>query len=157
MNRPKVTVFDLIAAHARPPVPLIDGQPDITGLPTDTIVSHGHDYMTRHYLVGSPHGMSARYHHILTSDEDPHLHDHPWDFISVILAGSYVELTPDSETEYGPGSVLPRQAEQAHRLTLTKPVWTFVITSPARRRWGFHTDDGWTPWQTYLGQAARAW
>jgi len=30
-------------------------------------------------------------HHILRSDKDRHLHDHPWDYSSIILKGGYFE------------------------------------------------------------------
>lgn len=149
--RPGSSLVDLLAREL-PGLRLTAEGPDVTGLPCDLIRSHGHDYMRRYFRAGSPktNGMTARYHQILASDADRHLHDHPWDFVSVILQGTYVETTPHGETQYGPGSVLTRTAEAAHRLTLSAPVWTFVITGPARRRWGFYTERGWVPWRTYL-------
>jgi hypothetical protein len=129
------------------------GEPDVDGLPSDLISQFGAPYMERFFLLGDSNrasGMTARYHHILASDRAD-LHDHPWDFVSVILSGSYVETTPTSEREFGPGSVLVRSAEQLHRLTLPSgPVWTFVVLSPPRRRWGFETADGWVHWSEYL-------
>lgn len=134
-------------------VTLNDGQPDTTGLPSDLIEQDGAPYMERFFLIGADAqvpGSKARYHHILRSDQAA-LHDHPWDFVSVILSGSYVETTPDSEQEFGPGSVLVRKAEQLHRLTLREPAWTLIFVGPARRKWGFQTADGWVHWPTYLG------
>jgi hypothetical protein len=37
-------------------------------------------------------GWSARVHEIVSSDDDRALHDHPWDFYSIILKGSYFEV-----------------------------------------------------------------
>lgn len=128
------------------------GIPHVDHLPNDLIRQDDHDYMRRYFLLGrTPEtpGSKARYHQILQSDRQD-LHDHPWDFISIILNGTYVETTPDDERAYGPGTVLVRKAEQLHRLTLhAGPVWTFVLVSPARRRWGYHTCDGWVHWSTY--------
>lgn len=130
------------------------GVPQVSDLPSDLIEQDGRPYMRRHYLLGAHNktgGSTTRFHEILESD-GLDLHDHPWDFVSIILSGSYVETTPDGdEHEYGPGSVLVRTAEQAHRLTLPGgPVWTFVVLGPPRRRWGFHTDRGWVHWREHL-------
>jgi len=130
------------------------GVPQVADLPADVIEQDGKPYMRRYFLLGQNNqtgGSSARYHQILESDMAD-LHDHPWDFVSVILSGSYVETTIDGEREYGPGSVLVRPAEHLHRLTIParKPVWTFITLGPPRRRWGFQTNDGWTPWRDYL-------
>lgn len=38
-------------------------------------------------------GWSLKLHHILRSDEDRDLHDHPWSFLSLILRGGYWEHT----------------------------------------------------------------
>lgn len=130
-----------------------NGVPHVSDLPSDLIEQFGEPYMRRHFLLGDSsmaRGSTARFHEILRSDLAD-LHDHPWDFISVILSGRYIETTPDTEQEFGVGSVLVRRAEQLHRLTLPDgPVWTFITISPARRRWGFQTHDGWVHWRDYL-------
>lgn len=149
---PQPTLFDRIRGSVS--LPLEGGAPPVEGLPCDVVEQFGRPYMRRHFLLGagprSP-GSTARFHEILESDAAD-LHDHPWDFVSVILSGRYVETTPDGEAEFGPGSVLVRRAEQLHRLTLPAgPVWSFVTMGPARRRWGFRTGDGWVHWRDYLG------
>lgn len=156
-RRPKPTLFDYITDSTA--IIPTGGEPDVDWLPNDVIECRdGKPYMRRYYLLGQHNttgGSTARYHQILESDEAD-LHDHPWDFVSVILSGSYVESTPDGEQEYGPGSVLVRNAEQLHRLTLParKPVWTFVTLGPTRRTWGFQTPGGWTHWRDYLDASA---
>lgn len=148
---PLPTLFDKVSRNLS--ITPEAGIPHVADLPSDLITQHGQPYMRRYFLLGGHNrapGENARYHNILTSDLTD-LHDHPWDFISVILNGTYIETTPTSEQTFGPGSVLIRKAEQLHRLTLPDgPVWTFIITGAVRRRWGFATTDGWVHWQEYL-------
>lgn len=127
-----------------------DGVPHVSDLPSDLISQFDTPYMERYFLLGNNKGSGSRFHHILKSDVAD-LHDHPWNFVSVIISGRYIETTPTTEHEYGPGSVLVRTAEQLHRLTLPDgPVWTFISVSKPRRKWGFQTSDGWVHWSRYL-------
>lgn len=52
---------------------------------------HLGDYMHR-WILRTPWG-TLRLHHILRSDDDRHLHDHPFDFTSFLLTGGYLEIT----------------------------------------------------------------
>jgi hypothetical protein len=52
---------------------------------------HINDYMHR-WLVRTP-WFTLRIHHILRSDNERDLHDHPFDFTSFIFKGSYTEVT----------------------------------------------------------------
>lgn len=114
------------------------------------IYFHGDLYMRR-WRVGPQGGIGIRLHHIVRSDIDRELHDHPFTFVSIILAGGYTEHRVDgSTTHYPPGSVLFRRAETLHRLTLDRPAWTLVIRGPLRRVWGFATDHGWVPWTEFV-------
>lgn len=117
---------------------------------------HLGDYMHRWILL-TPWG-SLRLHHILRSDDDRHLHDHPFDFTSFLLTGRYTEITEQindhlgswSYGQYWPRFSLVRKvAEEKHRLELERPIWTFVITGPKRRDWGFHTELGWVYYRDY--------
>jgi hypothetical protein len=130
-------------------VPFVDGVPVIDGLPADVIAdTSGEPYMERFFLT---EGKTVRLHHILRSDADRELHDHPWDFFTLLLDGRYIETTEGGEElEYAAPALLFRSAETLHRLTLPDgPVWTYVVTGPLRREWGFQTDDGWVPWHEY--------
>ncbi len=113
----------------------------------------------------------VRIHHILRSDPDRDLHDHPFNFTSVILWGGYWEYTLDPyllahqerppgfvlhkdgvvRRWYGRGSVLVRRAEQLHRLELPEgsTAWTLVFRGRIRRPWGFLTDKGWIDQRDY--------
>lgn len=102
-------------------------------------------------------------HHILL-DDDRHLHDHPFDFVTIILRGSYRETIRRSDgTTYErvltAGSIRFNRAEHTHRLEIIRPVWSLVIASRPRRHWGFWEDDvdhrgdpvsTWTPADEFL-------
>lgn len=100
----------------------------------------GEPYLIRRYLIKTKL-FQVVIHKILKSDDDC-LHDHPWNFISIILKGGYWEgTTPEqvlkSEAEiehykkiigdncvyykwYGRFNILFRKAEWKHRLKLAK-------------------------------------
>src|SRR5687767_8580068 len=113
------------------------------------------DYMRR-WILQTPFG-TLRIHKILRSDDDRHFHDHPWNFVSFILKGRYVEITPcpcgrppvcltgdREERVYKAGQINRKRADALHILRLDHgPVWTFVVTGPRVRRWGFQTENGW--------------
>lgn len=114
-------------------------------------------YMTRHILY--LYGYTLRLHHIMRSDRDRALHNHPFWFITFPL-GTYREsywvpwCTPkdcrcDSvvcSKEAGhiaTRTVLPfrpqfRGIDFRHRINdVARPVWTIVISGPYRQTWGF--------------------
>lgn len=92
-------------------------------------------------------------HKIYKSDEDKHPHNHPWNFWSLILWGSYKEelwtydgfdyihtLTRTVEQRKWL-SLAKRETYQYHKITLTKPVLTLVITGKRRKEWGYLKDN----------------
>lgn len=125
--------------------------------------SHLGNYMRR-WIARFPWG-TLRVHNIRESDAGRDFHDHPFDFTSVILKGGYVEHRPgcqcfpdkdDGETFVMPScrrftapAIVRRKAEDFHRLELINgsPAWTFVISGPYHREWGFLLGDG--SWQHY--------
>src|SRR5688572_25300457 len=96
-------------------------------------------------------------HHIVRSDHDRCLHDHPWPFKSLIIWGGYYEIVDERmilESDrslwrpykdgqlirwFGPGSILRRPASWSHRIVLKegKSAWTFVFMGKKERDWGF--------------------
>lgn len=121
---------------------------------------HLKGYMERYWLVRGyderypdreqPLPFSARIHHILRSDDDRHFHDHPWNYVTIILRGGYYEVTPrvvngeivgEKSEWYGPGTILRRRAEHWHRLVLPygKTATTLFIMGRKRQSWGFLT------------------
>lgn len=124
-------------------------------------------YMRRWILL-LPFGLGTlRVHQIMRSDDDRHLHDHPFDFTSFLLSGGYFESIPcdgrllfgnsvwpvrqTKVTHYRPRfSIVRKKAEDLHALTLTCPVWTLVYGGPKRREWGFATELGWIHNERYF-------
>ena|ERR1700686_4039773 len=93
-------------------------------------------------------GIAVRIHRILRSDDDRAFHDHPWRYVSIILKGQYIEVTPvfkdgiyqgDARRVFRVGSLIFRKANSWHRLELqaSETVWTLFITGPRKQSWGF--------------------
>jgi hypothetical protein len=115
----------------------------------------GQPYLIRRRLLQTP-WFGVYLHHVLLSDDDRVLHDHPWPFVSFILAGGYWEHTPLGRTWYGPTSILCRCPEQLHRIELPdgKTAWTLVVRGRRRRQWGFDDRGQWREAKEYLAEVA---
>jgi hypothetical protein len=127
--------------------------PDLTD-PTKT-------YLRRLRLVETP-WFGVFLHKILLPDADRDLHDHPWDFATLILRGGYEEQVPSS----GPAAGTRRwRAGSAHRVRATDlhsvrrlfrvPTWTLVVVGRRQRAWGFATDGGWMSADAYERMLAQ--
>ena len=128
--------------------------PDTARLPCDRLSVDDYEYMRRYYIPNR----RARFHHILASDPGDDFHDHPWDFVSRLIAGCYIEHTPTGVVVYKAPCVIVRKAEQLHRLELPEgPVWSYVTLGRVRRKWGFMTRRGWVEHSRYdkAGNVAR--
>jgi hypothetical protein len=114
---------------------------------------------------GFESGNSVLLHYFAQGDDDPALHDHPWDFTTTIQAGGYWEHLPphDWQGTAGPawdkriecrsaGMTVHRVAEQLHLVGEVLPgTVTLVRTGERRREWGFHAPGQmWCDWRTYL-------
>ena len=116
--------------------------------------------MIRWILVRFP-AFGIYLHKFLRSDYDRALHDHPWPFIAIILAGGYTEVH-DQTTDgkhisifHKPWSVLLRPAEWRQRVVIgDKPSWSLVIVGRRQRSWGFFLPDGWCWWRKHNPTAA---
>jgi hypothetical protein len=128
---------------------------------------HLEGYMERYWLVPyNDTGISIRIHHILRSDEDRHLHDHPWPSTSVILKGGYWEIMPEDQQQdpaldatkrvrvwRKPGDVVNRAANDRHALELPdgQTAWSmFIMSGGNAQAWGFYTPAGKVYWRDYL-------
>ena len=97
-------------------------------------------YLRRIYLIATP-WFSILLHRIYRPDKQRDLHDHPWNFLSLILRGEYTETIGDAWRQ----CMVARRwfnwkrAEDRHSITHTSrsPVWTLVFTGRRRRKWGF--------------------
>lgn len=98
-------------------------------------------------------GIAMRVHIIHRSDQDREFHDHPWNFLTIILRGGYWEHQPDDSgwvaTFWRPaGSILFRHAADWHRLTINpgEQAVTLFITFRKRQMWGFLVNGQKVPW-----------
>ena len=81
---------------------------------------------------------SLRIHHFLRSDDKRHFHDHAWWFLTFVLKGSYTDVSPQGEDKLTAGSIRYRKAKHPHYVNVAEGgCWTFVITGPMVRKWGF--------------------
>jgi hypothetical protein len=112
----------------------------------------GAEYLHRWYVLKSYKLCSVFIHKFVLSDETRGPHDHPWNFISIILWRGYYEWTPTKQNKWmfikrrkWPGMILFRRAEHKHRVELVdgKPAVTLIIRFRRRRVWGYHMPDGW--------------
>lgn len=94
---------------------------------------------------------SVRLHHWLRSDDTRAHHDHPWDFVTLVVKGRYFDehsidpvnamgLTDVAVVEELRAPCLRyRHAAHRHavRVVPTEHAWTILLTGPIVRRWGF--------------------
>jgi hypothetical protein len=128
----------------------------------------GEPYLIRWEILRTP-WFSILYHTILRSDWDRALHDHPWNFTSIILSGGYYEHVlrsylgpnftvvtggkPSEPIWYGRGRIVRHKATDLHRLELPLGciTRTLVFTGRRSREWGFQKSTGeWIKFDDYL-------
>jgi hypothetical protein len=99
--------------------------------------------MIRYFLLRTP-WVGMYFHKFLRSDNDRHVHDHPWSFITLLLNRGYWEHLPDGTAKWRKRFTIHyRPAEWQHWVEIDKPVWTLVLRFRKRRQWGFITPAGW--------------
>jgi hypothetical protein len=128
--------------------------------PPDFIIGGADNpYIRRWWIIPRNRWFNIYLHHILRSDDDRALHDHPWWNLSIILKGGYNEVTPRGTRWRGPGSFVLRRAIARHRLVLPTyggamhHCWSLFITGPRIREWGFHCPQGFVPWQQFVSKS----
>ena len=100
-------------------------------------------------------------HKFLKGDPDD-VHDHPWPYATLILAGGYYEWIPQFNPDgtksceirkwHGPGHFRICRPESYHRVELKSGVtaWTLFMPGPHKRQWGFLVDNKWIHNDNYL-------
>ena len=137
--------------------------------PADLVlVLRGELYLRRWHVIPRNRWFNVYLHQIAGPDDDRALHDHPWWNCSILLAGSYDEMTfknpelaPLGVTETvttrrTAGEVVFRTARTMHRLApVNGSCWTLFLTGPVLRAWGFRRPDGvWVHHSQYVETAA---
>lgn len=139
----------------------------IIALAKRTPYTHLPGYMNRYWLkpFNKDDSVNIRVHEILSSDEERHMHDHPWDSTSIILKGGYWEVMPTHQHQHPvfddvnfirvwrkPGDVISRKATDRHRIEIPKgkSAWSMFIVGGQEQKWGFYTEEGLVYWRDYL-------
>jgi len=114
------------------------------------------DYLERFYVLSTP--WLGIYLHRFWAGDDDGLHDHPWNSLSILLNGSYLEEQPERRSvPYGPSVTYLRRPlhpicklrtkHDAHRITIPEGeagAWSlFIRFGLKRRQWGFYRNRGW--------------
>jgi hypothetical protein len=126
-------------------------------------------YLERYYVlfkerVKFPYNIFV--HKFLKGDPDD-VHDHPWNYFTIILSGGYYEWIPQFNADgakncevrkwRGPGSFRFGRMHNYHRIELKPGVnaWTLFFVGPRKREWGFLVDDCWIHNETYLSERSK--
>lgn len=112
-------------------------------------------YLRRWWIIPRNEQQNVYLHEILRDDDDRALHDHPWDNQSLVLRGSYREITPEGTFIRKAGDLITRSADTLHRLELIDgaPCVSLFFTGPKVREWGFACPKGWVHWRDFTGGA----
>jgi hypothetical protein len=90
------------------------------------------------------------------------VHDHPWPYFTLILAGGYYEWIPQFHNDgtmscevrkwRGTGHFRFCGANSYHRIELKEGVtpWTLFMPGPQKQEWGFLVDNKWIHNDKYL-------
>ena len=90
------------------------------------------------------------------------VHDHPWPYFALILAGGYYEWIPQFRDDgtmsceirkwRGPGHFRFCSSTSYHRIELKEGItpWTLFMPGPQRREWGFLVNNKWIHTDEYL-------
>jgi len=112
-------------------------------------------YMQRWWLIKPGFlPFSIRVHHIVRPDADRHLHDHPFNYRTIILRGGYVEEDVFGEFDIRvSGDTVKATANTFHRISHVDHkdgAWTLFIMGRRRNQWGFMVDGHKVHWTEYL-------
>lgn len=81
---------------------------------------------------------SIRLHHWRSSDDRRYFHDHPWWFITVVLKGGYIDVSPQGKDKLTTGSIRWRSAYHRHYVRVaSRGCWSLLLTGRSFRHWGF--------------------
>jgi len=136
----------------------------LSGRPHQEVATErGGIYLKRWFLVPHNRFVNIYLHKFVGSDDPPALHNHPWWFASLLLSGTYCEVTECGSRWRVPGRLVFRPARHRHRVELARddsgreqPCLSVVVTGPHRQAWGFfcpRRNGEWRfiPWRNFGG------
>ena len=117
-------------------------------------------YLERYYLFlkdRKKFPFNIFLHKFLKGDPDD-LHDHPWNYATLILRGGYWETTPRGRFWRRAGHFRTCSANSFHRIELEPGVdcWTLFMPGAQQRNWGFDVKGTWIDHETYLASKQYA-
>ncbi len=96
---------------------------------------------------------SINLHGIYKADEDKHLHNHPWNFIGIILRGCYTERLEGVPAKIRfPGNIQKRTKKVFHKINTlhSKAVYTLnFMWGTEEGDWGYKVDGKYIDHETY--------
>lgn len=109
-------------------------------------------YLTRWRVVQTPIG-GIYLHRFGAPDPRSTWHDHPWNFVSVLLRGGYHETTPEGFRHVTRWN--HKRAEDLHAIVSLDrvPAWTLMFVGRRRRVWGYQDENGWTRFDEHAHNA----
>jgi hypothetical protein len=121
------------------------------GMTHDLVFESGEPYLERWILW---FGFTLRLHKFHKGDDDRAFHDHPWWFVTLPLT-TYLERTPE-HSAVRVSRLRPHFRRASHRhivqLLHDQPVWTFIITGPKSKEWGFWDNNQFIHHEQWLRQ-----
>lgn len=111
------------------------------------------EHIRRLHLLKTPFG-AVCLHWLAGADPDPHLHDHPTSFLSIVLRGGYVEHRAKGAQNRIVArhwfNFIKASPEDRHRILDVLPgTLTLCFMGPKVRDWGFHIRGQFIPWRDY--------
>jgi len=102
----------------------------------------GELHFTRFALFSFPY-LTLCFHVIRKEDQDPYLHNHPWNLISLVLWGKYIEETETGVNTRGVLNLAIRDRGSFHKIQklLTCKIITLNILWGKRGDWGYKVGD----------------
>lgn len=89
--------------------------------------------------------ISFRMHRFVKGSPPEVQHNHSWWFITLVLKGSYLDVTPNGVQRMRAGRIAFRSANHRHSVVDCEGCWTFVINGPTVRAdvdWWLHGERG---------------
>ena len=120
------------------------------------IISKSGKLHFRRWEIISTRWFSIYIHGIYAADEDLHLHNHPWNYCSIILKGSFVEEQKTKEGKIVFNQLrfldcVTRNKKYYHKIRslITPEVYTLFIVTKDTDEWGYDVDGKHIDYQTY--------
>jgi hypothetical protein len=90
-------------------------------------------------------------HEIHRADEDKHPHNHPWNYIGLVLQGGYLESTPEGTTAISRWRFYRKDRGKFHRILRLQqtPTVSLFLAYGESLPWGYLTEEGFVPKDEY--------